>query len=76
MPTKILQYLKSIDKIKIISLIRDSIARGISVYFQSFREYIMSVYTESFNPDTIQGVNALLQEESRRGTYGAMLNRF
>lgn len=76
MSTKILQYLKSIDKIKIISLIRDPIARGISVYFQSFREYIMTVYTESFNPDTIQGVNALLQEESRRGTYGAMFEWF
>lgn len=71
-----LVLLQEAEKIKIISLIRDPIARGISVYFQRIQEHIGGRAYNFFEPDTYKGVTALLKDETETGTYGRMFEWF
>lgn len=74
--TKNFLPLPKTEKIRMISLVRDPIARGLAVYFQSFHEYIMRTYADSFEPDSCKGAVSILRGETENGTYGAMFEWF
>lgn len=63
------------EKIKMISLAREPVARGISLYFQRIQEHIGrdAYFVEQ---DTYKGVLALLKEEAGIGNYGHMFEWF
>lgn len=63
------------EKVKIISLVRDPIARGISSYFQRMQESVRGI-GYALEPDAYKGVIAFLTDETEKGTYGNMFEWF
>lgn len=68
------ELLSKVKKIKIISLIREPIARDIALYFQGFHEYI--VLEDAIKADSYEGVKDFLETEKRIGNCGATFEWF
>lgn len=66
--------LSKVNKIKIISLIREPVARDIALYFQGFLEYIL--LEEAIMADSFEGVKRFLETEKKTGNCGAVFEWF
>ncbi len=68
-----IRVLHNAEKIRIISLIREPIGRDISKYFQSFLEYVIFDFVK---PDSYEGVNRYLEDNTKMGECGAVFEWF
>ena len=68
-----ISILRDIEKIRIISMVRDPISRDISAYFSCFQEYILYDIVQS---DTYKGINDYLDRHTKVGDYGAIFEWF
>ena len=62
--------LKKIEKIKIVTLVRDPIARQISKYFQPLRVEEAYIYENDIINDTDEGIRNALYKGMKDGIYG------
>ncbi len=70
------ELLRKVNKVKVISMMRDPIARSISNYFQCFHNGMVEYRTMLIHPNTFEGVKALLERERGMGEDGALFEWF
>ncbi len=70
------ELLRKVNKVKVISMVRDPIAKSIAHYFQCFNDGIVAHRTTLVLPDTFEGVKALLERERSMGKDGALFEWF